>query len=102
MKRLIPILLFGLSAPLAQAESPSPAEPAPPAEEMVLITSDAATETPADSRCLRETGTRIKRRDDNGCLTASGRSYSREEIQRTGAFNLGEAIQKLEPSARAR
>ncbi len=103
MKRLLPILLLGLSASLAYAESPpSSAEATPPAEEMVLITPDGTDEAAADSRCLRETGTRIKRRDGDGCLAAPGRSYSRDEIQRTGALNLGDALQKLEPSVRGR
>jgi hypothetical protein len=101
MKRLIPILLFGLSAPLAHAESPAPnAEATPPAEEMVMITPDGSEETGAQARCLRETGTRIKRRDGDGCLASPGRSYSRDELQRTGALTLGEALHRLEPSVR--
>lgn len=101
MKRLIPILLFGLSASFAHAQAPAQdAEATPPAEEMVMITPDGAKETAAQSRCLRETGTRIKRRDGDGCLASPGRSYSRDELQRTGSLTLGEALQRLEPSIR--
>jgi hypothetical protein len=46
--------------------------------------------------CVQDTGTRIPRRDHE--CAAFGRSYSHEDIQRTGAVTVGEALRLLDPS----
>lgn len=58
----------------------------------------ARTSPPADTLagtpyCLSETGTRIR---SEHCTP--GRSYSREELQRTGSFSAGDALTRLSPS----
>lgn len=56
-----------------------------------------------DRLCLRETGSRIVRADRHGreCVNASGRSYSREDLERTGMGNdLGAALRMLDTSIR--
>ena len=51
-----------------------------------------------DSRdCIRETGSHI-RNPNQKCLPVNGKSYSREDLQRTGDPNMGRALQKLDPS----
>lgn len=55
-----------------------------------------------EERCLRETGTLIKQRDKNGkpaCIQqAPGRSYSNEDISRTGQTDLADALRQLDTS----
>ncbi|MBB5016672.1 hypothetical protein [Rehaibacterium terrae] len=43
--------------------------------------------------CVRETGTRLPRR---ACLP--GRSYDREDLLRTGATDIGDALRRLDPA----
>lgn len=53
---------------------------------------------PADSRfCIRDTGSHIPP-PKGGCLPVSGTSYSHEDIERTGALTVGQALQQLDPS----
>jgi hypothetical protein len=48
--------------------------------------------------CVRDTGTRIKRPPDEVACIRPGRSYSKEEIDSTGAISLAEALHRLDPS----
>ncbi len=50
-----------------------------------------------DRTCLMETGTRIKAKDGE-CSAVVGRSYSKRELDRTGAFTTGEALLMLDPA----
>ena len=52
---------------------------------------------PGDRNCLRDTGSLIKPKPGQ-CLPVAGRSYSREDIDRTGARTLGPALKDLDPS----
>jgi outer membrane murein-binding lipoprotein Lpp len=56
-------------------------------------TTAAVTQNPA---CLSQTGSRIP--GDRGDCQAFGRSYSGEDIDRTGKVNAGDALQLLDPS----
>lgn len=56
--------------------------------------SKAAART--DPNCLRETGTRVPPKPGH-CVIASGRSYTREDLDRTGAATLGAALRRLHP-----
>lgn len=64
-----------------------------------------ATDPLADRFCLRETGSRIvamenAKRDPAGkrCVNAPGRVYTQDDIRRTGAIDLTEALRMLDPS----
>jgi hypothetical protein len=46
--------------------------------------------------CLSQTGTRIP--GDNTTCSAIGRSYSSDDINRTGSTTAGEALRLLDPS----
>lgn len=48
------------------------------------------------SNCLT-TGTRIHLKAGD-CSAVSGRSYSREDLERMGALTTAEALQRLDPS----
>lgn len=53
---------------------------------------------PLDSRmCVRDTGSHIPP-PKGQCLPVAGNSYSQKDIQRTGATNVGQALQMLDPS----
>jgi len=99
MKPTAFVLLLGLSAFAVQAQPPAAApEPAQPADEEVTVIT-AADADGHDTGCVRDTGTRLKKRDRKGCTGAPGESFSREEIDRTGAVDTADAIRKLSPRA---
>lgn len=53
---------------------------------------------PLDSRsCIRDTGSHIPP-PKGQCLPVAGNSYSQKDIQQTGATNVGQALQMLDPS----
>lgn len=55
---------------------------------------------PLDSRqCIRDTGSHIPP-PKGQCLPVAGNSYSAQDIQRTGATDVGRALQMLDPSVR--
>lgn len=57
---------------------------------------------PIDSRmCIRDTGSHIPP-PKGQCLPVAGNSYSQKDIQRTGATNVGQALQMLDPSVQIR
>lgn len=51
---------------------------------------------PDDRNCIRDTGSRIPVKKGH-CLSVNGRSYSQQDLQRTGEPGLGRALQKLDP-----
>ena len=72
---------------------------------------DSNAKPEIDRNCLRQTGSRIVARgnatrsasdltDKHGkrCVAASGRVYSREDIERTGEVDLADALRKLDPA----
>ena len=61
----------------------------------------------ADRLCLRATGSRIvamqnTKTDKAGqhCAIGPGRVHTSEDLERTGATSLGDALRRLEPSSR--
>jgi hypothetical protein len=51
---------------------------------------------PSKFTCLHDTGSRLKLRPDD--CSGIGRSYSKENIDRTGALTAGGALRLLDPS----
>lgn len=108
-KRLIAVVLSALSPLAVQAASPQQTGPAldalPAAESAPAADAKPAASSSAwDRQCLRETGSRIKpRKNANGerpCLPLAGRSYSRDDVQRTGKTDVSEALRVLDPTIR--
>lgn len=112
MKRIALSLLLALSAFAVQAQAPeAPVAPAAPvdaaepvdaiepvadaAEETVVIAHEAREEPPR--HCLRETGTRIKRRDSKGCTNAIGESFSGDELRQAGGRDTADSLRLLSP-----
>lgn len=99
MNRFVPSILLSAFATCVMA-SPA-ASVAAGAQVGAGVASDhalIANEHSNDRFCVRDTGTRIKHRGHRECLAVNGRSYSREDIDRTGAIDLGDALQRLDPS----
>jgi len=80
-----------------QAQTPS----TPAASNQQAATSTQQKERavpPLDSRsCIRDTGSHIPP-PKGKCLPVAGNSYSQKDIQQTGATNIGQALQMLDPS----
>ena len=50
------------------------------------------------TNCIRDTGSRLRAKDKHGCNGLPGRSYTKADIDLTGANTLAEALQRLDPS----
>lgn len=56
---------------------------------------------PGDRNCIRDTGSLIPAKKGE-CLPVAGRSYSKQDIDNTGARTLGPALERLDPSITVR
>ncbi|WP_162315326.1 hypothetical protein [Pseudoxanthomonas yeongjuensis] len=118
MKRLVfsPLLLGLAFAAVAQTPAPIPVETAAP-QTSTVPASDAARpaskdevtrkddvakkDEVSDRSCLKETGSRLAPRPDNKgrkCVNATGRSYTKDDLDRTGAIDLSDALRRLDPA----
>lgn len=86
------------------ASTPPPSQLAPtttPANSRPRLSRNAPSNRgvvkPGDSHCLRSTGSLI-RPGYGRCLPVTGRSYSGEDIRRTGSSDTAGALRKLDPS----
>jgi hypothetical protein len=110
MKRLVltAALLVLAFAASAQTAAPAPVEPADPQTTDTASAETSAKHDKADAKkdelagrnCLQYTGSRLIRADSKGrkCANATGRSYSKEDIDRTGAVDLLDALRRLDPA----
>jgi hypothetical protein len=102
-----------LSAATAQAQQPIKAadsSPLPPAlaqdavpaiDARIVAKADDAKPPLSEANCVRKTGSRIRQRDaKTACTGQPGRSYSKDELDRTGHTNLGDALRALDPAVR--
>lgn len=98
MKRLLMTALLAgvMPAALAQtaAAEPEVAPAGQPAD---------ATQAPVSERyCVRDTGSRIVARHNTKgkkqCNGLAGRAYTREDLDRTGHFNIADALRSLDPA----
>jgi len=54
--------------------------------------------------CIRETGSRVvatrnrSKKAEQDCVSAAGRVYTREDIERTGSADVRDALRRLDPS----
>jgi hypothetical protein len=118
MKRLlIASALFGLAF-AAQAQSTAEVGvEADAGRASATVQADATADSPGlDRKCLRHTGSLItasqnekgdrahradkSARKGDQCANANGRAYTREEIDRTGAVDLADALRRLDPAIR--
>lgn len=104
MNRVLVALLAGGFASAAFAQST--------AVEQSLEPGASAIGTQASDRddpnCLRETGSRITAAENqramragkpaDRCASVAGRAYDRDDIDRTGAIDVGDALRRLDTS----
>ncbi len=91
---LLALLLAGGAAPAG--ETAVPAAPATPAE----ATASAETAKPVKVKeCVPVSGTRIRPSPATGCRSSVQpmRTYTQEDIQRTGQIDLNQALRMLDP-----
>ncbi|UTA53846.1 hypothetical protein L3D22_16170 [Lysobacter soli] len=89
----------------AQAQVASAqADAAVAADAQVAANTDAANaKRTSNVGCVKDTGTNIRPRDPKtgkALCIGPGRSYSREQIDRTGQTDLADALRRLDPSVR--
>lgn len=102
---------FAVSAQGVNASVAVDAGAASASDADALLDVDAAPRI--DRNCLTRTGSRIVARDNatrsarerndklaKRCVAASGRVYSREDLERTGEIDIAEALRKLDPAIR--
>ena len=98
MKRHLATLLAGAALALALPAAAFAQDEPEEAEQA------ATTKKPDDRFCIQETGSRIvatrnkSKKADKECVSASGRVYTREDIERTGSVDLKDALRRLDPS----
>ena len=102
---LFTALLASTFAAAAQTPAPTPVDPAAPVSEAAQPAAAdklASEDKLADRNCLKETGSRVIRADSKGrkCAIGPGRSYTKDDIDRTGSIDLADALRKLDPSIR--
>lgn len=104
LTRSLSAALLSLAASAAFAQDVPAADVAPSAAAVQPVASTADERTD-DRYCLRATGSRIVERDNargvRRCTVASGRVYSRDDLDRAGgAVDLADALRRLDTSIR--
>lgn len=105
------ICAFGASAQTVATDAQAQTQvQATPGQADVAVSADAqvAADVAADKRtsnvgCVKETGTNIRPRDPKtgkALCVGPGRSYTRDQIDRTGQTNIADALRRLDPSVR--
>ncbi|KRA48734.1 hypothetical protein [Pseudoxanthomonas sp. Root630] len=86
----------------AQTPAPAPAPAAAPTADAPPASEPAKTDDAprlSEANCIRQTGSRIRQRDaKTPCNGQPGRSYSKDELDRTGHGNLVDALRTLDPA----
>lgn len=103
---LIPLLLLAIAgAPLAaaaQSNDPAAAPEQAAANEAVRAQDQAHLDKDKTLRaspyCLQHTGSQIRQTGGRHRCTAIGTAYNREDLQRTGATDIGDALRRLDSS----
>jgi hypothetical protein len=101
MKRVLLTSLLSLVAFAATAQAPVP----PAVDPADVQVADQVNDDAAKPYCLQDTGSLITVRQnrqlakpDKKCAPATGRSYSRRDLDRTGSINAADALRRLDPS----
>jgi hypothetical protein len=90
------LLSFLCIAGTAQAQSAESQQPA------AATAQTASQPKPGDRSCLTQTGSSIQSASGQCLPTATGSAYTQEDVDRTGATHMGEALSKLDPSVTIR
>lgn len=91
------VLVSALAAASASATQSAPAPADRASQDAVAQKAAPPVVKPGDAACLRDTGSLIRAKPGH-CLPVTGRSYSGDELRRTGTQNTARALQTLDPS----
>ena len=61
------------------------------------LAAESAKAAALKEQCPQDTGSRIKRPPDQASCMQPGSTYSKEDLDRTGAISAGEALKELDP-----
>ena len=89
-------LLLAVCVAFAATACASAPQPRATAAADAKTPATASTKT-ASVGCVTSTGSRIPRKEGE-CMAQAGRTFSKEDIDRTGETNISEALRKLDPS----
>lgn len=95
------LISFALVAVLAAGSSQAQSAQGDTSQSQAAPAKGTQAIKPGDRNCLRDTGSLIKPKDGH-CLPVAGRSYSQDDIRRTGQNQVGPALQQLDPSISVR
>lgn len=105
--QLLLLILIGGFAGMAAAQTPAPATTA---DDGATAIGTSATDSVGIRNCLQDTGSRITAaanakarkagRKERECANSPGRSYSKDDIDRTGQTDIASALRQLDPSIR--
>ncbi|WP_242108456.1 hypothetical protein [Luteimonas aquatica] len=108
MKRLLLLLLIGGFAGIACAQAPAANDEG--ASETATAIGTQASDRASDRNCLKSTGSRIAAganakarkagKPERACANAAGRSYTQDDLDRTGRTDVASALRQLDPSIR--
>ncbi|WP_199096721.1 hypothetical protein [Dyella sp. ASV21] len=92
-----PLAMAQTTPPAAQSDSSMHAFQDPQANAPAAQSKPSSGPKPGDRNCIQSTGSLIPAKSGS-CLPVPGRSYSRDDLQRTGSPTLGPALRQLDPS----
>lgn len=96
------VLALPAVAQTSQGDTQHQATAAAPGQQAPAPADGKRAVPPLDSRaCIRDTGSHIPP-PKGQCLPVAGSSYSRTDLQRTGATDISRALQMLDPSVTVR
>lgn len=113
MQRLALFFALSVMSMAAVAQNAAPDTAVDPAIAPASTTTTTAQPAPrdevankgdvSDRGCLKETGSRLPPRPDSKgrkCINATGRAYTRDDLDSTGAIDLKDALRRLDPAVR--
>lgn len=105
--QLLLLILIGGFAGIAAAQTPAPATTA---DDGATAIGTKATDNVNSRNCLQDTGSRITAaanakarkagKKERDCVISAGRTYSKDDIDRTGQTDVASALRQLDPSIR--
>ena len=94
----ITIVCLSMSANALAADGPVTAQTIAQSADIAQPTAEQSDMAVSKINCITQTGSRLKSRDKNGCNGLPGRSYTKADLELTGATTVAEALQRLDPS----